>query len=299
MYCWILYDCIHTNKHILTCETCTKAHPPALQELKEKGRGRFSTDFSPSQSHSRWPQVYSNPSQSKVMMSSHFFHIWALICCRCVTQQEKQPALFTWELVSYSLKQAVRQPALFGSCWLKFFAVLVLWHLPSIRTIINYSRLQQCVPVTKRMCVWARAHVSVYLSVCGHDMLSSDLWGATFHPLLSQNLLFLSASWNMGSFLWIFAGHELDALLMDFVQLTYSKRSSEGSLGWEFLLTEAEHCFHFASSFHHQNCVLGYKPIPFCFLIFFCWFVKMPEANYLLSVSWGYIKVRCGLKLIN
>lgn len=24
----------------------------------------------------------------------------------------------------------------------------------------------------------------------------------------------------------------------------------------------------------------------------FCWFVSMPEANYLLSVSWGYIKVR-------
>lgn len=24
----------------------------------------------------------------------------------------------------------------------------------------------------------------------------------------------------------------------------------------------------------------------------------MPEANYLLSVSWGYIKVRCGLRLV-
>lgn len=35
----------------------------------------------------------------------------------------------------------------------------------------------------------------------------------------------------------------------------------------------------------------------FTFLILdlFCWLDKMPEANYLLSVSWGYIKVRCGL----
>lgn len=67
------------------------------------------------------------------------------------------------------------------------------------------------------MFVCERVHMSVCITVCvfGHDMLSSNLWGA---PLLSQNQLFLSASWNMGSFLWTFTGQERDASFMDFIR---------------------------------------------------------------------------------
>lgn len=44
------------------------------------------------------------------------------------------------------------------------------------------------------------------------------------------------------------------------------------------------------SAFQRPSETRSFKPFPFLDLL--CSFVKMPEANYLLSVSWGYIKVR-------
>lgn len=80
--------CIHTNVGVY----CTHTHmhtqtniPLAPQELKEREGVDFSTDLSPSQSNSRQSQVCSNPNQSEMMMSSHFFHIRALIRCRRTT----------------------------------------------------------------------------------------------------------------------------------------------------------------------------------------------------------------------
>lgn len=91
-------------------------------------------------------------------MSSHSFHIWALIRWWRVTRREKQPVLFTWALVSYSQKQAGRQSCL-GAVDREFFAILELWHIPSIRTIINYSQPQQGVPPLDCVCVCARVSV--------------------------------------------------------------------------------------------------------------------------------------------
>lgn len=79
--------------------------PLAPQELKEREGVDFSTDLSPSQSNSRQSQVCSNPNQSEMMMSSHFFHIRALIRCRRTTVWGRQPVRFTWELVSHIQKQ--------------------------------------------------------------------------------------------------------------------------------------------------------------------------------------------------
>lgn len=227
--CNVNMSCIHTNEHVLYVHTRTHIITSRCTAgMKGKGRGRFSTDFSPSQSHSRWPQLCSNPSQSQVMMSSHFFRIWSLICCCCVTRREKQPVLFTWELVSHTQKQAGSQAA--SPVWeLLTETFLLSWcfgiyqaSAPS-SIIHNLSSVSLYLSVCLSVCVWVRAHVSVCHSVCGHDMLSSDLWGATFPPLLSQNLLLLSASWNMGSSLWIFAGQECDASFMDSVQLIYTE----------------------------------------------------------------------------
>lgn len=79
--------------------------PLAPQELKEREGVDFSTDLSPSQSNSRESQICSNPNQSEMMMSSHFFHIRALIRCRRTTVWGRQPVRFTWELVSHIQKQ--------------------------------------------------------------------------------------------------------------------------------------------------------------------------------------------------
>lgn len=91
------------------------------------------------------------------------------------------------------------------------FAVLVLWHLLSIRTTINYSHPQQCVPV---------------VMVCSHRV-----FGEPHSHHFSVRICF---SWNMGMFLWIFAGQEREASFMDWIptlQLIYIEPSSEGTLG--------------------------------------------------------------------
>lgn len=270
-------SCIHTNKHILTCKNMHKTTSPCTAGTERKEKGRFSTVFSPSQSHSRWPQVYSNLSQSKVMMSSHFFHIWALICCCFVTLLEKQPALFTWELYVIHTEAGSK-----AACpvWelltenLCYPGALASTKHPHHHQLFTIATVHPCNQVH----VFERMHISVCHSVCDHDMLSSDLWGATFHPPLSQNLLFLFASWNMGSFLWIFTGHELDPLLMDSVQLIYAEQRPEGSLGWEFLLTRVAYYFCFT-----RTILWGYKPLLVCFCIFFVDFSKcLKQITYSL-----------------
>lgn len=252
MYCCLLCGYVlHTHgqahTHILWKHKQNHTHThPALQELKKRKGVDFPLTSVPAnhtagdlksvpfQANQRWWWAHTS------FISGPWFAAAVWHCERSSLCSSHGILCHThWS------RQSGRQPALFGSCWQKNFAVLVLWHLLSIRTIINYSRPQECVLVSKRMCVWVCAHVCVYHSVCGHEMLSSDLWGATFHPLLSQNLLFLSASWNMGSFLWIFSGHEYDASFMDSVQLIYTELSSEGSSGWSFLLARAVDLFLF------------------------------------------------------
>lgn len=65
----------------------------------------------------------------------------------------------------------------------------------------------------------------ICVTVCGHNMLASDLWGDTFLPLLCQNLFFF------GLVLWLFAGQERNASLTDSAQLIYLELSSAGSSG--------------------------------------------------------------------
>lgn len=112
-------------------------------------------------------------------MSSHFFHIWALICCLCLTLGGKQPGFFTWEHTEAGSLRAVDRKILLSWC----FGIYQASAPSSIIHSLSRAPLHPCVCV--RVC-----HVSLYHSVCSHDMLSLDFWKATFPQLLSQNLLF-------------------------------------------------------------------------------------------------------------
>lgn len=104
----------------------------------------------------------------------------------------------------HTQKQAVRQPAL---CWSRnIFAILVLWHLPSIRTIIHYSQPQQCVPVYVCLCVseCVRAHVSVYHRACVVTICSHRIFGEPRSQHSSLRICFSSlflGTW--ACFLWM------------------------------------------------------------------------------------------------
>lgn len=68
-------------------------------------------------------------------------------------------------------------------------------------------------------------------------MLSSDLWGATFPTLLSQNLLFLSVSRNMGCFSVDVGGEEHDASFMCSVQQIHIETLQAEVFYWKELWT--------------------------------------------------------------
>lgn len=90
-----------------------------------------------------------------------------------------------------------------------FFAVLVLWHLPSIRSIINYSQPQQCVPVSECMFVCERVHMSVCITVC--------IWSryALIESLGSPAPLSESAFSSLPPGTWAcFCGHSQDRSMM-------------------------------------------------------------------------------------
>lgn len=168
-------------------------HPAALQELAEREGGDFPLTSDPAnhtagdlksnpfQANQRWWWAHTS-SRSGLWFADVGWHCdGSSLCsshgslCHPQKQAGSQAVSPVWELRIE-----------------KKIAVLVLWHLPHIRTIINYSQPQQCVPRSEAMCVWLRVCICQCVhSVCGHDMLSSDLWGTTFPRLLSESAFLL------------------------------------------------------------------------------------------------------------
>lgn len=266
---WVLYvTYVHTNTQ--------HTHNPITLHCRTKGRkegrGAFSIDFSSSQSHSRWPQVCSKRANQRRWWA-HTYLISGPWFAAVAWHANRSSLCSSHGSLCHTLgagRQSGIQPRLVAVDRKKI-AVPMLWHLPNIRTIMYYSPTQQCIHLW--VCVWVREGMW-----CGHDMLSSDLWGPTCHPFLSESALRLCFL-EYGSFVWIFTGHKCAASFMGSVQLTYTGLVFEGSLGWAVVGFLSELYF-------------GLLICTFLILDRFCWFDKMPEANYLFSVSWGYIKVR-------
>lgn len=146
-------------------QTCTYVHYSTPQESKE--RERFSIDFWASQSQRRWPQLCHHPSQSAGMMSSHFFHIWVLICCSECAHTHTH---------AHTQKQSGSQPCLEADDRI-IFAILELWHLAGIRSIINNSPAQQCVSVSEWGSVQERTRTSVCIAACAVTICSLWIFG--------------------------------------------------------------------------------------------------------------------------
>lgn len=192
------------------------------------------------------------------MMSSHSCHIWALICCCCMTQWDKQPLLFTWELVSCTHTEAFRQPALFGSWLQKHFChpgTLASTKHPQHHQLFTTSAVCSCVCVS--VCA------SVFITACVVTICSHRIFGEQHSPHLSQNL-------NIGLFLWISLGQEHNASFMDSTEDLHWT-----SWGWGLLLARATDSFCFARCLALSSSKLwtwlevGYKPVPFCLWIHF------------------------------
>lgn len=164
-----------------------------------------------------------------------------------------------------------------------FFIVLLLWHIPSFRTIINYLKPQQCVPKSEClcMCVWSQ-----YVLFGSSESHASDV------------------SHRESTFLLCFLGHwhifvdirrtetcsficglsftpQLWTRLWGILRLTFGTGKKSGLLLFDY----------FSWRFYPLNTSQGHPFVSSLFLDLSWLFVKMPEANYLLSVSWGYIKV--------
>ena len=115
-YC-VLWKYLSRTKSGNCMQTCTYVQYSPPQESKEKER--FSIDFWASQSQRRWPQLCHHPSQSEGMMSSHFFHIWVLICCSESTHTHTHSHTHT-----RTQTEAIKQPALLEADDRIFFAIL-------------------------------------------------------------------------------------------------------------------------------------------------------------------------------
>lgn len=132
------------------------------------------------------------------MMSSLFVHIWALICCCCVTAC----ALHTETCDIHAQKQA-------GS--VSTFSVL--WYLRSICNIINYSQPGRCASVSE--CARVSECTCQCVCVFGHEMFPSDLRGSSHGYRFFLSLPFFFVSWNKGSSLWMFTEERDDASFLD------------------------------------------------------------------------------------
>lgn len=162
------------------------------------GRWRFSTDYSPIQSHSRWLPVCSNPSQSGVTMSSHFFHIRALICCWCLTLCKKQPVLFTWELVSCTQKQPAWELLIEIFCCP---GALASTKHPHHHQLFTFSAVCPCIQVCA--CVRDCVRMSVGITARAHARVCVWPWYALIR-FLESHILTTSLSGSASPGTWAY-----------------------------------------------------------------------------------------------
>lgn len=228
------------------------------------------------------------------MMSSRCLCVWALIGCRCATQRVRQPVLFRWELVSCShgpSQSASPVWKLLTETFLPSWCFGIYQASAASSIIHDLSSGFLCLSVC--LCVCMR--MPVCTTVCVVTACSQQTFG---EPRSSLRICFFSLLPGTHA---CFCGHSWDRSTMPHLwtlQHIYVEPFHVEDFYWQELLTVPDLLD--AYCYYHPNCRpdlnwTWLKVSTFLLLDLFCWLVKMPEANYLLSVSWGYIKVRCGL----